>query len=189
MLHAKQAVHLRCEEGRKAQHVRDVTCAFIDPIRGQPISGDSNYCTLSTLRGKDYCTLSILPTQVFPLFGKHPAHWVLGLIEPGPRLYHLFDSLPELNNVSWAEPALLELGDTVYATLGHMKIDWSLWKMVLHSPPELERQMNDWACGFFVIHAMKCLADGTEIEKVTNKETENVRDNTLALVTKNPGGQ
>ncbi|KAJ7830550.1 hypothetical protein B0H14DRAFT_2593219 [Mycena olivaceomarginata] len=90
---------------------------------------------------------------LFLMYGEDPApHWVLGWIEPGPRLYHIFDSMPECNNVSWAEPlgqALLELGDTVYATLGHMQVNWELWKWVLHSPSELERQMNGWACGFF----------------------------------------
>ncbi|KAJ7362730.1 hypothetical protein DFH08DRAFT_950966 [Mycena albidolilacea] len=119
---------------------------------------------------------------LFPMYGEDPAHWVLGWIEPGPRLYHIFDSLPECNNVSWAEPALLELGDTVYATLGYMQVDWELWKRVLHSSSELERQMNGWACGFFVIHGMMSVTDGSGIETVTNRGTERVREKSLKLV-------
>ncbi|KAJ7812191.1 hypothetical protein B0H14DRAFT_3753374 [Mycena olivaceomarginata] len=122
---------------------------------------------------------------LFPMYGSAPPHWVLGWIEPGPRLFHIFDSMPELNSVSWAEPALLELGDTVYATLGRMEVDWEPWKRVLHSPDELDRQMNNWACGLFVIHAMKSLADGIGIKGVKNGETERVRESTLKLVLDN----
>ncbi|KAJ7194862.1 hypothetical protein GGX14DRAFT_359779 [Mycena pura] len=122
---------------------------------------------------------------IFPMYGSDPPHWILGYIEPGPRRYHIFDSMPELNNFSWAEPALLELGDTVYATLGPATVDWEIWKRVLHSPPELERQMNGWACGFFVIHGMTALADGSGIETVVNSETERVREGALKLTVAN----
>jgi hypothetical protein len=107
----------------------------------------------------------------------------------------------ELNSVSWAEPvgfilswpyhtyrfgqALLELGDTVYATLGCMEVDWEPWMRVLHSPNELDRQMNNWACGLFVIHAIKSLADGIGIKGVKNGETERVWESTLKLVLDN----
>ncbi|KAJ7601957.1 hypothetical protein DFH06DRAFT_1399828, partial [Mycena polygramma] len=96
---------------------------------------------------------------LFPMYGDDPPHWILGYIEPGPRYYHIFDSMPELKSFTWAEPALLELGETVYATLGTPTVNWELWKPFLHSPPELERQMNGWACGFFVIQGMTVIVD------------------------------
>ncbi|KAJ7742173.1 hypothetical protein DFH07DRAFT_980597 [Mycena maculata] len=122
---------------------------------------------------------------IFPMYGSDPPHWVLGWIEPGSRQYHIFDSVPELRSFSWAEPDLLELGDTIYATLGYPKFDWEPWSRVLHSPPELGRQMNSWACGFFVIHAMRVVANGDDIQSVTNTETERVREESLALVLDN----
>ncbi|KAJ7837146.1 hypothetical protein B0H13DRAFT_1912627 [Mycena leptocephala] len=167
-----------------------VFSSWLSPLIARQVPQNKMY---GTIRGHilDACqgaTLEVLLAKnlwLFPLVGGDPPHWVLGWIESGPRLYHIFDNMPELNSVSWAEPALLELGDTIYATLGQMEIDWEPWKRVLHAPSELDRQMNSWACGFFVIHAMKALVDGSGIESVTNSETGRIKEETLALIMDN----
>ncbi|KAJ6469868.1 hypothetical protein C8R45DRAFT_937507 [Mycena sanguinolenta] len=164
--------------------------AWLSPLVSRQVPQNEIYGTIRS-HIVDACLgapLEILLAKsrwLFPMYGSDPLHWVLGWIEPGARLYHIFDSVPELRSVSWAEPALLELGDTVYATLGHLQIDWEPWRRVLHSPPEFERQMNNWACGFFVIHGMCVLAEGSGIENVKDSETERVREKTLKLVVDN----
>ncbi|KAJ7746788.1 hypothetical protein DFH07DRAFT_1038081 [Mycena maculata] len=164
--------------------------SWLGPLIAKKVPQNKMYGTINghivdTCQGAPLQILLAKNRWIFPMYGSDPPHWVLGWIEPGSRQYHIFDSVPELRSFSWAEPDLLELGDTIYATLGYPKFDWEPWSRVLHSPPELGRQMNSWACGFFVIHAMRVVANGDDIQSVTNTETERVREESLALVLDN----
>ncbi|KAJ6579492.1 hypothetical protein DFH09DRAFT_1445551 [Mycena vulgaris] len=121
---------------------------------------------------------------LFPLFGDNPPHWVLGWIDLSASEMHIFDSAPELQSYMWAEPALVEVGETVFTTLGKPVMDLAPWPVVNHSPSELHRQMNAWACGFFVIHCMRTIGNGESLSVVTNDQTANVKSETLDLVIK-----
>ncbi|KAF7293650.1 ULP-PROTEASE domain-containing protein [Mycena indigotica] len=128
--------------------------------------------------------LSAKSIWIFPMCKGNPSHWVLGWLELATRRYHIFNSVPELP-ILWAEPALLEIGDTVFAHLGEMKVDWESWKLISHSPAPLDCQMNGWDCGIFVIHVMLVLVNGWDISEVKNSETERIRQAARKLVEEN----
>ncbi|KAJ6596163.1 hypothetical protein DFH09DRAFT_1407086 [Mycena vulgaris] len=127
--------------------------SFLGPLISKKIPQNKVYGTihghiLDACQGAPLEMLLAKKLWIFPMFGSDPPHWILGWLQPGSRQYHIFDSVPELQSFMWAEPFpldLLELEDTVYATLGKMQIDWEPRRRVLHSPPELERQINSWA--------------------------------------------
>jgi hypothetical protein len=81
----------------------------------------------------------------------------------------------------------VEVVETVFTTLGKDEVNLEPWKVVHHSPAELQRQMNNWACGFFVIHAMRAVGNGESIHTVTNDQTAKVRSQTLDLIFENLG--
>ncbi|KAJ7811975.1 hypothetical protein B0H13DRAFT_2383525 [Mycena leptocephala] len=76
---------------------------------------------------------------LFPLYGDSPPHWVLGWLDHSARQMHLFDSCPELQSYMWAEPALVEVAETVFTTLGKPEMNLQPWEAVKHSPPKLQR--------------------------------------------------
>ncbi|KAF7318669.1 ULP-PROTEASE domain-containing protein [Mycena chlorophos] len=163
--------------------------SWLGPLVSRQVAQGSIYGTIRShiddaCNGASLEMLSAKSRWIFPMYGSDPPHWVLGWIEPGSRTYHIFNSMPELSS-TWIEPALLELGDTVYATLGVFRVDWESWRLVSHSPPELQRQTNDWSCGFFVIHAMNALVDGVDLSSVTNRETGHIKKRTLSLILDN----
>ncbi|KAJ7080860.1 hypothetical protein C8R44DRAFT_754213 [Mycena epipterygia] len=122
---------------------------------------------------------------VFPLYGDNPPHWVLGYLELGAREFHIFNGCPELNFYMWAEPALTELGESVYAYLGFLDVNLAPWKVYHDSPSMLMRQMNGWACGFFTIHDMQVVAKGESTAAVTNEHTERIQKETLEMILTN----
>ncbi|KAJ6608848.1 hypothetical protein B0H10DRAFT_1955071 [Mycena sp. CBHHK59/15] len=110
------------------------------------------------------------------MYGDDPLHWILGWMELGARELHMFDSTPELQSYMWVEPydvGSREVGETVFTTLKQPNMDLACWKVIKHAPPELQCQMNGWACGFFIIHAMDVVGNGKSISDVTNDQTEN----------------
>ncbi|KAJ6503931.1 hypothetical protein C8R45DRAFT_924266 [Mycena sanguinolenta] len=122
---------------------------------------------------------------LFPLYGNNPPHWVLGWIDQAASLLHVFDSCPELESHMWAEPALVEVAETVFTTLGRPEINLEPWAVIKHSPPPLQRQMNGFSCGFFVIHAMCVVGNGESLSAVTNDQTRKVKSDTLDLIKDN----
>lgn len=77
---------------------------------------------------------------------------------------------------------LVEVAETVFTTLGKPEMDLQPWEVVKHSPPELQRQMNGYACGFFVLHAMRVIGNSESLSSVTNNQTANVRREILDLI-------
>jgi Ulp1 family protease len=137
---------------------------------------------------------------LFPLYGDEPPHWVLGWVDLSARKMHIFDSCPELQSYMWVEPvsrflslkrmlilsqflqALVEVAETVFTTLGKPEIDLEPWDVMRHSPSLLQRQMNGFACGFFVIHGMRVVGNGESVACVTNDQTAKVKSETLDLI-------
>jgi hypothetical protein len=79
----------------------------------------------------------------------------------------------------------VELAETIFTFLGKAEQDLEPWKVLSHSPPELQCQMNDYACGFFTIHAIRALGNGEPLSTVTNDQTDNVRSEILDLIIAN----
>jgi hypothetical protein len=44
-------------------------------------------------------------------------------------------------------------------------MDWVEYKRTMFSPTPLERQLGDWACGLFVMMALRCFAINGDYEK------------------------
>lgn len=64
-------------------------------------------------------------------------------------------------------------------------MDLEPWAVVKHSPPELQRQMDGYSCGFFVIHGMRVVGESESLSRVTNDQTVKVRSDTLNLILNN----
>ncbi|KAF7321210.1 ULP-PROTEASE domain-containing protein [Mycena chlorophos] len=189
-LHAVGALIQQVAE-LSGNHSFAVFSSWLSPLVSRKLSQDWYYGTIAghirdACNGHSLQMLAAKSLWIFPMYGDDPPHWILGWIVPGSRTYHIFNSIPELS-IAWAEPALLELGDTVYATLGMYEVDWESWKLVNHVPPALDAQMNGWDCGIFVIHAMTVLANGLDVSLVKNSETKRVRKEALDLVLANIG--
>ncbi|KAJ7737961.1 hypothetical protein B0H16DRAFT_1762009 [Mycena metata] len=140
---------------------------------------------LNACEGETKETLLTKARWLFPMFGDVPPHWILGYLELGAREFRIFDGSPELNSDVWAEPALVELAETVYAYLGLLDINLAPWKVHYESPAPLMRQMNGWACGFFAIHGMLLLARGESTTAISNEHTEEIKAQTLEMILSN----
>ncbi|KAJ7082107.1 hypothetical protein C8R44DRAFT_992225 [Mycena epipterygia] len=133
-------------------------------------------------QGTIYGTIA---SQIAHACDDDPPHWVLGWVDRSASELHIFDSVPELQSYMWAEPVLVELAETVFTTLGQLSMNLEPWPVFKHSPPELQRQMNGYACGFFVIHAMCVVGNGQPISAVINDATEKIRNDTLDTILAN----
>ncbi|KAJ6631496.1 hypothetical protein B0H10DRAFT_1938373 [Mycena sp. CBHHK59/15] len=111
------------------------------------------------------------------LSGGVPLHWVLAWIEYGAYKVGIFDSIPELGSSSWTEPLLLATVDIICEHLGAPKITWDSgqWKCSLSSPVELERQLDLWSCGLFVVMAVKAVADQKDWSAVGDSHKNEMR--------------
>ncbi|KAJ7511549.1 hypothetical protein B0H11DRAFT_2268643 [Mycena galericulata] len=163
-----------------------VFSTWLSPLVSKKVTQGATYGTIES-HIRDACQgqnemLLAKARWLFPLYGDKPPHWVLGWVDLSARELHIFDSAPELQSYMWAEPALVELAETVFTMLGQPKMDVAPWPVLKHSPPELQRQMNGYACGFFVIHAMRAIGNGESITTVTNDQTTKIRSETLDLI-------
>lgn len=61
-------------------------------------------------------------------------------------------------------------------------IDWDKWERKLTSPHELQRQMDNWACGIFVMLAIKLLVEGNPLTEATNDRIESMRQEALHIL-------
>ncbi|KAJ7243493.1 hypothetical protein C8J57DRAFT_1243438 [Mycena rebaudengoi] len=180
--------------------------SWLSPLIARQVRQGTAYGTIAGLieaacQGQSAEMLLAKARWLFPMCGSSPPHWVLGWMELGAREFHIFDGLPELQSYMWAEPvqlfsycfwitikfpqALTELGQTVYLALGKRDMDLPSWNVLKHSPSELQRQMNGWACGFFVIDAINAVASGESTVIVANDRTVRVQKETLDLILTN----
>ncbi|KAJ7194118.1 hypothetical protein GGX14DRAFT_404900 [Mycena pura] len=172
-----------------------VFSSFLSPLISHKLRQGTVYGTIEGLilaacEGEGKESLLAKARWLFPLYGNYPPHWVLGYLELGAREFYICDGSPELNSDIWAEPALVELAEAVYAYLGVLNVNLEPFKTRYQSPPPLMRQINSWACGFFVIDAMLLLAKGESTAGVTNENTERVKAHALDLILNNlPGSQ
>ena len=136
-------------------------------------------------------SLSLTSRWVFPMCGGKPLHWVLGWVDFGTYEIRLFDSIPELASHSWAIPVskmlyfsgsmnlihqqlLLKVIATVleYAKKDVPDFNKKPWKKQVYSPTALQRQMDLWSCGLFLLMAMWAYIMKEGFEKVCNDEKE-----------------
>ena len=59
------------------------------------------------------------------------------------------------------------------------KIDFSGWVRKVLYPPPLQRQMDGWACGLFLLMAMRACAMKTGFEQVIDDAKEEMRTEVL----------
>ncbi|KDQ54442.1 hypothetical protein JAAARDRAFT_49391 [Jaapia argillacea MUCL 33604] len=106
----------------------------------------------------------VMSAWCIPLCSGLPAHWVLGWVDFGSREIGIYDSVPELGSSYWAELMLLRVIDRIREFIKSPKIEWGVekWKRTLCSPVELERQLDSWSCGLFVMMALKSFADNLD---------------------------
>ncbi|KAJ7147344.1 hypothetical protein C8R46DRAFT_1359850 [Mycena filopes] len=124
---------------------------------------------------------------LFPMYWPARRHWLLPWVDLAAREMHIFDSIPELQSYMWAEPALVEVAETVFTTLGHFEMDLAPWPVKTHSPSELHRQMDGHSCGFFSIDGMRVIGDGGDLASVTQTRIPEVQRQTLDLICQNIG--
>jgi hypothetical protein len=104
-----------------------------------------------------------------------------------------------LQSYFWAEPVstsviigckiiktttklLLEVADKILDTLGAELNQWNRWTRVLSSPSELQRQMDGWSCGIFVMLAMQLCSRGESPTHATNDLIPDMRNDVLTLL-------
>ncbi|KAJ7836006.1 hypothetical protein B0H13DRAFT_1913303 [Mycena leptocephala] len=166
-----------------------VFSTWLSPLVSRKVKQGTHYGTIAG-HIQDACQgqkemLLAKSRWLFPLYGDEPPHWVLGWVDLSAHKMHIFDSCPELQSYMWAEPALVEVAETVFTTLGKPEIDLEHWDVMKHSPSLLQRQMNGFACGFFVIHGMRVVGNGESVACVTNDQTAKVKSETLDLIKDN----
>ena len=145
-------------------------------------------------------SLSAKTLWLIPLCGGNPLHWILGWLDFANNVFGIFDSIPELQSYFWAEPVckfeetihdrlltktnqlFLEVADKILETIGSESIEWDRWTRLLSSPGELQRQMDGWSCGIFVMLAMKLSSMGETLANATNDRIPDTRNDVLRLL-------
>lgn len=66
-------------------------------------------------------------------------------------------------------------------------IDWENgpWTREIYSPDYLERQMDGWSCGLFILMALLELnrdGEGMDVHKITNARLDDMRLKTINLI-------
>jgi len=79
-------------------------------------------------------------------------HWILATADFGKKEIVIYDSSPEFCSSWWATPVI----DKVLRVLGGEAVNWDKWNRRVVSPDELEGQIDDWACGLFVLMSLRC---------------------------------
>ncbi|KAJ7150791.1 hypothetical protein C8R46DRAFT_1229727 [Mycena filopes] len=168
-----------------------VFSTWLSPLISKKVQQGGVYGTIAghiedTYRGHGKEMLLAKARWLFPLYGTKPCpHWVLGWADLSASQLHIFDSVPELQSYMWAEPALVEVVETVFTTIGVPGVNVEPWDVIKHSPPELQRQMNGYACGFFSLHVIRVIGNGESLDTVTNDATPRVRREILELIYEN----
>ncbi|KDQ56779.1 hypothetical protein JAAARDRAFT_207846 [Jaapia argillacea MUCL 33604] len=116
-------------------------------VRSNDIEGSLEDHILAVCPNRQKEEAQSRPRWAIPLCSGSPPHWVLGWLDFGGRELGICDSVPELGSSYWAEPMLLRVVDKILEFIGSPKIQWGVerWKQTILSPPELERQLDDWS--------------------------------------------
>jgi hypothetical protein len=77
---------------------------------------------------------------------------------------------------------LLDIADKILDTISSESIQWDGWTRVLFSPPELQRQMDGWSCGIFVMLAMQLCSRGESLASATNELIPEMCNDVLTLL-------
>ena len=133
---------------------------------------------------------------IFPLCSQEePAHWVLTWVDFARQKICVFDSVPGLAYIFWAEPVsvvhhpmievtrkstqlALKIVDRIRILLKQPLIDWSSgeWGKEIHSPPVLQTQVDGWSCGLFILMALRVISDGeTTFETAGDQHKDQMR--------------
>jgi hypothetical protein len=83
---------------------------------------------------------------------------------------------------------LLKIVDRIASFLGTSRPDWSggQWKRRLYSPPELQRQLDSWSCGLFVLMAISAIKQRVSFQAVTDDLKLEMRDKVLEILLAEP---
>lgn len=60
------------------------------------------------------------------------------------------------------------------------------WRRQLHFPSQMQRQMDNWACGLFLMMAMKPCAEDRGFEDVTDDLKEEMKREVLSILLELP---
>jgi hypothetical protein len=74
---------------------------------------------------------------------------------------------------------LIKVVDHIREYLSASKIDWKGWIRQVLYPPESQRQLDGWACGLFLMMAMRACIARTGFETVTDDAKEEMRKGAL----------
>ncbi|KAG1760748.1 hypothetical protein EDD22DRAFT_740591, partial [Suillus occidentalis] len=100
------------------------------------------------------------------LCGGCPSHWVLGVIDFDTKTWGIYDSIPELKSVTWAQP-LFEAAIYAVSALSPMhkvNLKDGSWTVEIHSPVANEQQHDSWSCGIFVMMAMSAFKQQLDLK-------------------------
>ncbi|KAJ7041877.1 hypothetical protein C8F04DRAFT_1390777 [Mycena alexandri] len=163
-----------------------VFSTWLSPLISKKVEQGSGYGTIAghIRDAGDKEMLLAKARWLFPLFWAARRHWLLGWIDLAASEIHIFDGMPELQSYMWAEPALVELAETVFTTLGR-EINLEPWPVIKHSPSELHRQMDGHSCGFFAIYGIRVIGNGEDLASVTQSQMPTARRQTLDLICQN----
>ncbi|KAF8161385.1 hypothetical protein B0H34DRAFT_796185 [Crassisporium funariophilum] len=115
---------------------------------------------------------------VIPLLSeREPKHWVTGWIDWGRSTIGIFDSIPEYGSSSWAVPLLTNIVDHIRVALQKEPVEWKSgnWTRVLEKPASLQRQMDDWSCGYYVLMRIRAIANSVDLENARFDERETIQ--------------
>ncbi|KZT66627.1 hypothetical protein DAEQUDRAFT_445438 [Daedalea quercina L-15889] len=129
------------------------------------------------------------PRWAIPLCGGEPAHWVLGWVDFSAHQYGIFDSIPELRSLAWAETLLLRTCNAIlrYASMALPEWKSDGWRCTTIAPQLQEQQRDAWSCGIFVLLAMHQFVDlQSEMYCHGNSVLPGVKKGVLKLLTELP---
>ncbi|KAF8060260.1 hypothetical protein FPV67DRAFT_1632538 [Lyophyllum atratum] len=140
-------------------------------------------CNTDTLE-----TLLARTKWIIPLNGGFPKHWILGWVDYSTSTMYIFDSIPELGSSSWAEPLLLKVVDEIRRHLKAEPVEWDTgdWNRKLISPVALQCQMDGFACGLFIMMAMRAATGESCWEEVANDKKDSFRNIVLEALSTAP---
>jgi len=182
-------------EGTFEEHTKAAVSASIISVKS---ANFVTQCPTDTLE-----TLLASREWILPLCGGGSVlHWVLAWVDFGTSEIGMFDSVPELGSHSWAIPVRRQLNgltlelimsqvalkvfERIRETLGAPKIDFEKWRQKVFYPSALQRQMDGWACGLFLLMAMRARAKKTGFECVIDDAKEEMREVVLEALLKLP---
>ena len=110
----------------------------------------------------------------------------------------IYDSSPQMHSSFWAGPVRLNryllhfnahhiyvyilkrVVDRILQILGGDSVNWIKWSRNVMTPAELDRQIDDWACGLFVLMVLHCFTLGIDYKRwCRDSAKENMRGTCL----------